>query len=528
MQSTSQLFSFFKDPFDRIPNFQCKKNLQEHSRDDKGIALFATLLHHRKLKHFLLSRQLVNSDELLQYGINQISSDKRRLVGLFFADLWNDLMDVTRMNVTYVEERFTGSCSDSGQNFTGILHSLYHDQSDWTIMPLAELNCSHVQAFDYGTVFMDTKNTLVHMHPRINGHRENAPLDIIGDIPFGKYAKAVNLLIYLVLWWLIVVASLMAKWFNYSVKRIYFRPRSRNRVNYRSYIAKKLLSTASHILQVFTRQGFEPSSKRISVRYLWILFMIHAFVSSTIYFSVFKTDLFKPREVTLLNNLHDLATSKKPPFQPRLPVETNTWKLFADSKVEPMKSVWKRANETGEALIRYSLKHMIDFMPRMIHENWAIISHFNNNRFLVDAYCMVFETSYPKSQMHHSKGTFLHSPTGVVFRKELDRKSKRKITTSFSMMSQSGFHDYYDRNPLGLLRKFPVQLRCYRMLEETSNFVQEEKVSKLSLVHYHRLLQIVSGAFAIAFFSLLYEIKMNKLMGPRRKPKTFKSKKIRR
>lgn len=439
-------------------------------------------------------------------------------------------MSISSMNITYVEERISGSCSDSGASHTGILYSLYNNISDWAIIPLAELNCSQTEQFAYGSVFGDNKNTLVHMHPQIKNLNSNkgAEMDIIQDIPFDQCARLINFLAFFTFLFLIVFSFVISKSHLYCIRRKNWdASREATRTHLKGYIRKKILIILLKVAQVVTRQGFDPGSNRVTVRLLWILLMVHTFVTSTVYFCVFKTNLFRPKEVTRLNNLHDLAASKNPPYRARFAFETNTWKLFASSKSEPMKSIWKRANETGSALLHYTTErnNFAGFLNRSKLQNWAVISSFPNNRFFVDAYCLMFEMDeFSDTQLYHSKETFLHSPTGIIFRKDFDVRSKREITISLSRMSQHGFNDYYDKNPQGLLRKFPIQLRCYRMLQETAYSVPEERVNNLALAHYTRLIQIHLTSNVLASVTLVCEFIWKKMKKAKLKPQVHPEK----
>lgn len=441
-------------------------------------------------------------------------------------------MEGTKMNLTYVEEKFTGSCTDAG-NYTGILESLDKNLSDWSLIPFSELNCSRSEHFSYGNVFSDLKNTLIHSHPRldINSVKNESSLDIIADIPYSTCARLINGLFYVIFFLLISAGSLMASLHVSKVKQIKLTP-SINiywiRKNRRSSVSRKLAATASHILQVFSRQGLVLRTNRVSIRLLWILFMVHTFVGSTIYFSVFKTNLFKPRPVTRLNNLHDLAASKHPPYKARFPLETNTWKLFAESKVEPMKSIWERAQRVDEEderfnkngkwhlaprtgpLLSYDREKKMPFifLERADHFNWAVISHYANNRFVIEAFCFSYdvEGTDRKFQFYHSKESFLHAIIGIVFRKDLHPAKKREISRAISKVNQYGFHDYYDKNPQGVWRKTPLQRRCINMLQRTANLTPEEKVIDLSLVHFTRLLQIILAVLVVAVVILSHEM----------------------
>lgn len=475
----------------------------QQSRNGKELARVAFIFSSGELLLFTeWKSDWLNLLFLVQYGVNQLTRDRKHLEGLFFASLWNDLMDATGMNVTYVPETTLGSCSPSGDGYDGVLHSIHSNLSDWSFIMLSELACPLVDEFSFGPVYGESSNKIVHTQKRrTRMDKLEDPLDIITDLSYERTARVVDCLINLTLFCLLVASLHLSRWFFESAHRI-LRPYSR-KVNTSMYL--RLLQVASYLAQVFTRQSFSPRGRCISLYLISYILMVHSFLVSVIYFSIFKTDLFQPQATVRLNTLQDLAESDRPAFKAIFPSQFNTWQRFARSQHEPYKSIWERATADSQPLVDFAGSDLLKTFASFHEKHLAVITMFANSRFLIDAYCLMHESNLYPFQLYQSADSFLGTFNGIIMRKMLDSHSKRFISLIFLRIGQHGFQDYYIKNPQGLLRKTPEQLKCYRELEEERNAKTEDRVHELSLRNFTTLLWVSVFIVTLAFATLLIE-----------------------
>ena len=435
--------------------------------------------------------------------MNQLTRDRKHLEGLLFASLWNDLMDATGMNVTYVPETSLGSCSQSDGGFDGVLYSIHSNLSDWSFIMLSELGCPLVDEFSFGPVYGESSNTIVHTQRRRNGaDSRTAQLDIITDLPYSRAARVIDCSINLALFCLLIASHHLSRWFFVSVHRL-LKPLSRP---VSTSIFQRTLTAAGYMTQVFTRQPINAPSRRVSFYLVSFLLILHSFLVSVIYFSIFKTNLFQPQAAVRLDTLQDLAQSAHPAYKAVFPSQFNTWQRFARSEHEPMKSIWERASRDSKPFINFAHNDLVKTYQSFHEQHLAVITMFANSRFLIDAYCLIHESNLYPYQLYQSKDSFLGTLNGVIMRKQLEPSTKRFISRIFLRVGQHGFQDYYIKNPQGILRKTPEQLKCYRELEEDRNAKTEDRVHDLSLENFSTLLLLSAFILTLAFVALLAEI----------------------
>ena len=233
--------------------------------------------------------------------------------------------------------------------------------------------------------------------------------------------------------------------------------------------------------------------------------------------SCFKTDLMIKKPVETIDTLQDLAGSSD--YRALFPMEWNLWIRFRDSDDDVLKSIWNKATrETGnykEAVISLSeSKSRIDpfEMLRQLRQGRVFISGQSMNRFVVNAFCIGYDVENKANMtdiVYLSRKTFFPFLIMGIIRRESSHELKDRFNFILQSFNEHGFHDFYDKNPLGILRKTVEQKNCYQHMRlERLGDGSEQDVRPIVWPNVAQLLYDCLLLLCLSFVLLAFECSM--------------------
>lgn len=435
----------------------------------------------------------------------RISGDGRRLVGFHFANVFNDIMDGGRMNLTISRiPNDIGSCNET--SYTGPYEALYKNQSDVSFFLPSNSACDRMSAFEAGFPFMDTPSDIFMLKdllPKSRSHTRS----LVRNVP---------LIIMVIILLLSLVVHRCLIWFrNMDIsRRILLKSKAKKFFYLRSRPRHQGYKILWLMLAVSCRQSRLLRSRSCRSRlmflaYCWMMMMFLIFMSS-----FFKTSLIVKQSVEHIETLEDLAQSER--YSALFLKEWHLHHWIEPSNNPILRLIWSKATNNTKnisaALVDSSSgsSRLPDVYGTMqqLKRGRTLLSAVNVNRFLRDAYCYVYEPAEERSTIvHTSRTSFLPFLSMAIFRRGAPQEIKDRINWIFMNYNEHGLHDFYKKNPLGLLRKTSIQRECYRRIEEEE---QDEKKSE-EIVHSITLQNLTELNFwcikiiALAFVILLIE-----------------------
>lgn len=427
-----------------------------------------------------------------QYLSTQISADGHRLVGFHFASVFNDIMDGGHMNLTLTSiSNDIGSCNDT--SYSGAYSVLYNNKSDVSLFMASNSACDRMSPFEAGFLFMDWPSSILMMKDLIPKSRTSSP-SLLTTAPLSIFLLLVTL--------------------SFLIHQCITRLRSPQRtlrILYRFVSMRKRRRNPGYkmfwlMVAVTFRQSRLLRARSCRIRFLFILFCWMIMTSSIFWSSFFKTSLVIKQPVEHIENLIDLARSDR--YTGLFLKEWNLYRWFSVVKDPVMENVWRKATgntgSTSAALL--SRVDMYGAMQRL-GKGRVLLSPVTINTFLRDAYCYVYdEAEEISSIIHISKTSFFPFLSMAIFRRGAAQEIKDRINWIFMNYNEHGLHDFYKKNPLGILRKTPVQRTCYQKMEsEEREQGSEEFVSPIIRDNLTGLAYSCIISMAIASLVLLIE-----------------------
>ena len=342
-------------------------------------------------------------------------------------------------SVTYVSADGVGSCDTKG-NYRGVYDIVMSNQSDWSQIMLTEPNCNDLPGVTFGPVVSHFDNAML-------SHREPVKKVYETSVDVMHSLAVVDIeVLFLYFCMFVTIWFLLMK---FTEKR-----------------SLKKAKRATHFgwdLACVTFAQSSPSERQMKKRVLLLSYSLAIFWLVQYIFAYFSTDLVTRIQEPAIDYLVDLAKSRR--HTSEFISSYNTWKRFETTSDPIRHQIWAQAiRRRGLEGILYTMtdnRVLYEIMLTIVNDHVVCIASEFVLRFAIDAYCLLY---YQDPRIKISKERFLPVVVGTIFRPGLDISVKKSLSRAYARFQAHGWHSYYGKNPLGILKKAPEQLECYAKL----------------------------------------------------------------
>ena len=444
-----------------------------------------------------------------QFGTS-ISADRKRLVGFHFANLINDIMEAGQLNLTITGANDSiGSCDHD--HYFGSFRLLFANESDGSLFMPANANCDRLEPFEAGSQFMDIRSNILMLRQLTRSEKTGTSL--LSNTHPSVY---------------VLMSALMLILLTAVMLRQKMSPRKKDRrTKASSGDCRDGLRLFWLLYGVACRQAMLIRSAVSNIRLLFLLFCLLMLLFQVFLSSFFKTDLMIKTPVTTIDTLEDLAAAKQ--FRATFPREWNLWTIFRDSKEPALKAIWSRATHgTGDPKVATIVmtnagKTISPYeLIAPMKEGRVYICPDRVNRFMVDAFCIGY-TPEATEIVYLSRRSFFSILMMAIYRKDTDPVIKERFNFILTSFNEHGFHDFYLKNPLGILRKTLEQRACYQRMEiETIGDGSEEEFRRLATSDFRGLARVSFAFLLLSLLCLLGEDVLHRLVTSCRRQRRLK------
>lgn len=274
----------------------------------------------------------------------------------------------------------------------------------------------------------------------------------------------------------------------------------------------EILPCIWQVLRIFLFQIYETSVK-IAPRVIIVTIVIAFFFSISTIFNTMSTNRVSTLTPDLIDNLHQLAASGRPPIFSTL---SHEYEQFRRAKSGPMSGIW--SHRTSLSTVAINISNLFNLISKVLNEEYAFVAPSGTVAFVEVNACrrqIVQDAKNSINKVHTSKMPFASETHAMVIRKQnltnikFERDLMSRISKASLRSGSFGIGEVFTQNLIN--RRMPDisdadEYRISRCRENKQfNIQMQYTVDAVSIEYFRKFLVYLYGFVLIAWIIIVAE-----------------------